>query len=183
MVSNRYYIRNISLDGGVYNLVKMDLRNVVALDFDYLENRLYFCDVGNKTISRIFLNGTGDENIITQEAHGLEGLALDWVARKIYWLDRTNKRLDVAELTGTNRKTLLSTGITDPRAIAVHPGKGYVYFTDWGHHAFIGRMGMDGANFTRIVLYEDKLVWPNALAIDYFSDKIFWADAHLDYIE
>lgn len=59
----------------------------------------------------------------------------------------------------------------------------YLYFTDWGHHAYIARMGLDGSNFSRIVLYENKLVWPNALTIDYFSNKIFWADAHLDYIE
>lgn len=89
----------------------------------------------------------------------------------------------VAELDGTSRKTILPKGISDPRAIAVHPGIGYLFFTDWGHHAFIGRMGLDGSNFTRIVLYQNKLVWPNALTIDYFSDKLFWADAHLDYIE
>lgn len=59
----------------------------------------------------------------------------------------------------------------------------FLFFTDWGHHAFIGRIGLDGTNFSRIVLYENKLVWPNALTIDYFSDKLFWADAHLDYIE
>ena len=26
------------------------------------------------------------------------------------------------------------------------------------------------------------MAWPNALTIDYFTDKIWWADAHLDYI-
>ncbi|KFM82299.1 Low-density lipoprotein receptor-related protein 2, partial [Stegodyphus mimosarum] len=181
--TNRYYLRNMSTDGKNYNLIKMDLRNVVALDFDYSEDRLYFCDVGNKTISRIFINGTGEETLIRHDTQGLEGLAVDWIGRKIYWLDRTSKQLDVAELDGRNRKTLLTKGISDPRALAVHPGIGYLYFTDWGHHAYIARMGMDGSNFSRIVLYENKLVWPNALTIDYFSNKIFWADAHLDYIE
>ncbi|OTF83882.1 hypothetical protein BLA29_010365, partial [Euroglyphus maynei] len=38
--SNRYYIRNSSIDGSQYNLIKMDLKNVVALDFDYREERL-----------------------------------------------------------------------------------------------------------------------------------------------
>ncbi|XP_015909717.1 low-density lipoprotein receptor-related protein 2 isoform X1 [Parasteatoda tepidariorum] len=181
--TNRYYLRNMSIDGNQYNLIKMDLRNVVALDFDFHKSQLYFCDVGNKTISRISIDGTGEETLIRHDTQGLEGLAVDWIGRKIYWLDRTSKQLDVAELDGTNRKTLLSGKISDPRAIAVHPGIGYVYFSDWGHHAYIARMGMDGANFSRIVLYENKLVWPNALTIDYFSDKIFWADAHLDYIE
>ncbi|XP_013773508.1 low-density lipoprotein receptor-related protein 2-like isoform X2 [Limulus polyphemus] len=180
---NRYYLRNMSVDGSQYNLIKMDLRNVVALDFDYREERLYFCDVGNKTIGRMFINGTNVETIIHHNTNGLEGLGVDWIGRKIYWLDRTSKQLYVAELDGTNRKTLLGRGISDPRALTVHPGIGYLYMTDWGHHAFIGRIGLDGSNFSRLITYEDKLVWPNALTIDYFSNKIFWADAHLDYIE
>lgn len=181
--SNRYYLRNSSIDGSKYNLIKMDLKNAVALDFDYREERIYYADVGNKTLNRIFINGTGEENLIRHEAHGLEGIAVDWVARKLYWMDRTSKHIEVAELNGTKRKTILARGISDPRAISVHPGIGYLFFTDWGHHSCIGKLGMDGTNFSRIITYENKLVWPNALTIDYFSDKIYWADAHLDYIE
>jgi len=181
--SNRYYLRNMSTDGTVYNLIKMELKNVVALDYDYSENRLYYADVGNKTIHRTFMNGTGEETIVRHDAHGLEGLAVDWVGKKLYWIDRTSKHLDVAELDGRHRKTILGQRVYDPRALAVHPGIGYLFFTDWSHQAFIARIGMDGSDFKRIVLYEDKLVWPNALTIDYFSDKIYWADAHLDRIE
>jgi low density lipoprotein-related protein 2 len=43
-------------------------------------------------------------------------------------------------------------------------------------------MGLDGSNFTRVLTWEDDVAWPNALAIDYFTDRLFWADAHLDYI-
>ena len=45
---------------------------------------------------------------------------------------------------------------------------------------------MDGQadSFDRIIstVGGDYLSWPNALTLDYFSDKIWWADAHLDYI-
>lgn len=181
--SNRYYLRNVSTDGTLYNLIKMDLKNVVAMDFDYREERLYYADVGNKTLNRVFVNGTEEQTLIRHEAHGLEGIAVDWVGRKLYWMDRTSKHIEVAELNGTSRKTILARGVTDPRAIVAHPGIGYLFFTDWGHHAAIGKLSMDGLNFTRIITYEQKLVWPNALTVDYFSDKIFWADARLDYIE
>lgn len=59
----------------------MDLRNVVALDFDFHESKLYFCDVGNKTISRISIDGTGEETLIRHDTQGLEGLAIDWIGR------------------------------------------------------------------------------------------------------
>lgn len=43
-------------------------------------------------------------------------------------------------------------------------------------------MGMDGSNMTRILTYENDIAWPNALTIDYFTERLYWADAHLDYI-
>ncbi|XP_073976140.1 low-density lipoprotein receptor-related protein megalin isoform X3 [Rhodnius prolixus] len=179
--TNKYYVRNMSLDAKVYSLLHQDLTNVVALDYDYKSSMLYFCDVTAKTIFRAEIGKSEREPIIRHDSHGLEGLAVDWVGRKIYWLDRHSKHLDVAELDGTNRKTLKA-GIQDPRAIAVHPGIGYLFFTSWYLQAFIGKMGMDGSNMTRILTHENDLAWPNALTIDYFSDRIYWADAHLDYI-
>ncbi len=45
---------------------------------------------------------------------------------------------------------------------------------------------MDGDNKTFTSLLStakgDPVAWPNALTIDFFTDKIWWADAHLDYI-
>lgn len=185
--TNKYYVRNISVDGSQYNVVHQDLMNVVAIDFDDQEKKLYFCDVTAKTIFRSSYASDADdvkiekEPIIKHDSHGLEGLAVDWVARKLYWLDRHSKNLDVSELDGTKRKTLRS-GVVDPRAIVVHPGIGYLYFTSWHLQAYIAKMGMDGSNFTRILTWEQDIAWPNALTIDYFTDRIYWADAHLDYI-
>ncbi|KAF7989294.1 hypothetical protein HCN44_007968 [Aphidius gifuensis] len=179
--TNKYYVRNMSIDASNYSLMHQDLINVVALDADYLTETIYFCDVTAKTIFRAPLAGGEREAIIRHDSLGLEGISIDWIGRKLYWLDRHAKHLDVAELDGSNRKTLLK-GISDPRAIVVHPGTGYLYFTSWHLQAYIGKMGMDGSNFTRILTWEDDIAWPNALTIDYFTDKIYWADAHLDYI-
>ncbi|GAB6028318.1 hypothetical protein CHUAL_002491 [Chamberlinius hualienensis] len=180
--SNRYYIRNLTIDSSQYGMVKMGLRNVVSLNFDYREQRIYFCDVGNKVIQRMFINGSNQESIVRHDTHGLEGLAVDWVGRKIYWLDRNGKQLDVAELNGTYRRALLYKNINDPRGIVVHPGIGYLFFTDWGLMPYIARLGMDGTDLKRIITNEQKLAWPNALAIDYFANRLYWGDAHLDYI-
>ncbi|XP_039499245.1 low-density lipoprotein receptor-related protein 2 isoform X1 [Drosophila santomea] len=185
--TNKYYVRNMSVDGHQYNLMHQDLMNVVALDFDIREEYMYFCDVTAKTIFRAKYGEADDEMppereaVIRHDSHGLEGIAIDWVGRKLYWLDRHSKNLDVSELDGTKRKTLRS-GVVDPRAIVVHPGIGYLYFTSWHLQAYIAKMGMDGSNFSRILNWNDGIAWPNALSIDYFTDRIYWADAHLDYI-
>ncbi|KAK0162271.1 hypothetical protein PV327_008621 [Microctonus hyperodae] len=179
--TNKYYVRNMSTDAKHYNIMHQDLVNVVALDADYSTQTLYFCDVTAKTIFRAPLDGGEKEAVIRHDSLGLEGIAIDWVARKLYWLDRHAKHLDVSELDGSNRKTLLS-GIADPRGIVVHPRTGYLYYTSWHLQAYIGKMGMDGSNKSTILTWEDDIAWPNALTIDYFTDRIFWADAHLDYI-
>ncbi|CAK1544808.1 unnamed protein product [Leptosia nina] len=181
--TNKYYVRNISTDASLYNLVHQDLMNVVAIDFDVQEQKMYFADVSAKTIYRSDYSDPNPtkEVVIRHDSHGLEGIAVDWIGRKLYWLDRHSKNLDVAELDGTRRKTL-KTGIADPRAIVVHPGTGYLYFTSWHLQAYIGKLGMDGSNFSTVLNWENDIAWPNALTIDYFTDRIYWADAHLDYI-
>ena len=63
LLSNRYYIRNVTLNGSTINLVAKDLDNAVALDFDWLERRIYWSDVTStgSNISRMFENGTERE--------------------------------------------------------------------------------------------------------------------------
>lgn len=39
---------------------------------------------------------------------------------------------------------------------------------------------MNGQN--RMNLIKKDLIWPNALTVDYVTDKIFWADGRLKYI-
>ncbi len=188
--TNKYYIRNMSTDASEMRIVHQNLKNVVSMDFHYRRNELYFADVSAKTIYRSSIDPTSGENgekevVTNQDTNGLEGMALDWVNDKLYWLDRQTQHMIVSELDGRNRKTLM-TGIEDPRAIVVHPGNGFIFFTSWHLHAYIGRIGMDGdsKSFTRILATTngDNIAWPNALAIDYFTDRLWWADAHLDYI-
>jgi hypothetical protein len=43
---------------------------------------------------------------------------------------RHTQHMTVSELDGRHRKTIM-TGIEDARAIVVHPGNGYIFFTSW----------------------------------------------------
>lgn len=40
---------------------------------------------------------------------------------------------------------------------------------------------MDGSEARKIIT--EDLVWPNALAVDYFAQRLYWADAFRDVIE
>lgn len=50
-------------------------------------------------------------------------MALDWVAGNLYWADSTNKVIKVAKKNGAYQRILLE-NLTNPMAIAVHPGLG-----------------------------------------------------------
>lgn len=81
MFSNRYYLRKVSTDGKFYTIVTQGLHNVVALDFDLAEEKLYFIDVQTQKIIRINMNGTGMETVVWQNLPAPDGLAVDWIGR------------------------------------------------------------------------------------------------------
>ncbi|XP_062572883.1 low-density lipoprotein receptor-related protein 1B-like [Saccostrea cucullata] len=69
-----------------------------------------------------------------------------------------------------------------PRAIAVHPSSGYMFWTDHNKNSpHIGRAFMDGSS-QRVLISKD-VVWPNGLTIDYSENLLYWADGHTDTIE
>ncbi|XP_032148954.1 low-density lipoprotein receptor-related protein 2 isoform X4 [Sapajus apella] len=187
--SNRYYLRNLTVDGYFYSLILEGLGNVVALDFDRVEKRLYWIDTQRHVIERMFLNKTNKETIISHRLPAAESLAVDWVSRKLYWLDAHLDSLFVSDLNGEHRRMLAQHCVDanntfcfdNPRGIVLHPQYGYIYWADWGHRAYIGRVGMDGTN--KSVIISTKLEWPNGITIDYTNDLLYWADAHLGYIE
>lgn len=59
--------------------------------------------------------------------------------------------------------------------------RSFMYWTDWGANPKIERAGMDASS--RIVIISSNLTWPNGLAIDYETKRLYWADAGMKTIE
>ena len=150
LLPNKYYLGNISIDSNTYN-IGQNLRNLVCLDYDYIENEIYFIDVSANAIFKSIIDSAEKSNIVhPNKGNGLVGKAVDWVGRKLYWLDKFTKQLSVSILDSRYVKALLKS-IDNPRAIALHPEIGYIFYTSWNLQAYIGRVGMDGSNHTNIV--------------------------------
>ena len=58
-----------------------------------------------------------------------EGVAVDWISKNLYWTDSGTDRIEVSRLDGTHHKTLFSSDLVNPRAIAVDPVRGSVSYS------------------------------------------------------
>ncbi|KJH46163.1 Low-density lipoprotein receptor repeat class B [Dictyocaulus viviparus] len=172
-------IWNISLNSGSFGLQKAGLQKTAVLDVDVLDRYIYYVDIGSNSIERLSLDESIPEIIEKYEVDGVEGIAVDWIGRNLYSLRRSN--IIVQTLDGRYKRILYENVMRLPRAIALHPSKGMMFVSDWSSTPFIAKAAMDGSSFTKIIV--DKISWPNALTVDIYADKIYWADAYNDVIE
>lgn len=109
------------------------------------------------------------------------GVAVDWIHDLLYWTDSGTSRIEVSHLDGSHRKVLIYEELEKPRAIALHPIRKLMFWTDWGVTPQIESAAMDGSQ--RKTLANTNLQWPNGLTVDYTSDHIYWVDAKYHIIE
>ena len=181
LFTSRYYIKLSNGLGITQTLVK-NQSNAVAIDYDWKTDCIFWSDVTSRGSSLLKMcNMTQPEppkHIATLQ--NPDGLAVDWVGRNLYWCDKGSDTIEVSDLDGNYRKILLNQGLQEPRAIAVDPNYGLMFWSDWGEKPHIGRAAMDGSNVSIII--ESDLGWPNALALDYVNGELYFGDAREDYI-
>ncbi|XP_035667148.1 low-density lipoprotein receptor-related protein 5-like [Branchiostoma floridae] len=170
--------------GGVWTRAVID-RGIrpVAVDYDPVEQRVYWSDVENRCIKRVFLNGTGSEVFMTRFMGTVDGLSVDVANRRLYFSNMNSvragtwisswQRIEMVDLDRRNRKRVIETDLDKPRAVVVH--RGFLYFSDWGSQPRISRADLDGGN--RVTLQSANVYNPNGLATD--GRALFWTDARL----
>lgn len=153
----------------------------VGLDFDARDEHIYYSDVLQDVIYRVHRNGTGREIVLASQNEGVEGLAVDWASKNLYYIDSRKGTLNVLSTRNvTHRRTLLK-NLKRPRAIVVHPNKGFIFFSEWDRPANITRANADGSGL--LVFKNVTLGWPNGLSIDFKEDRVYWCDALLDHVQ
>ncbi|BET01296.1 Low-density lipoprotein receptor repeat class B [Nesidiocoris tenuis] len=166
-----------------------NLNNVISIDYDIENNCVYFADIVDDVIGRqCFASGNRSvEYLVTSNLRSVEGIAFDWVSRSLYFVDGVRAKIELIRTdidhSGRMRMTILdSKAVKKPRGIALHPVKGYMFWTDWDkENPTVNRANMDGSDI-RILAKSPRVHWPNGITIDHFGGHIYWADARLDYI-
>ncbi|XP_061081754.1 low-density lipoprotein receptor-related protein 1B-like [Conger conger] len=175
ILADHHEIRKISLDGSNYMLLKQGLSNVVAIDFDYRKEMVYWIDTSRpsgRRINRMRLNGS-DLKVVHRTAVP-SSLAVDWIGKNLYWCDMERKALEVSKVNGLYPTILLGSGLRNPTNIALDTQTAYVFWIDCCEYPHIGRTGMDGSD--RVMLIDTEINSPVALTIDYINKRVYWAD-------
>ncbi|KAM6162242.1 low-density lipoprotein receptor-related protein 6 isoform 5-T5 [Erethizon dorsatum] len=183
LYANRRDLRLVDATNGKENatIVVGGLEDAAAVDFVFGHGLIYWSDVSEEAIKRTEFNKTESvQNVVVSGLLSPDGLACDWLGEKLYWTDSETNRIEVSNLDGSLRKVLFWQELDQPRAIALDPSSGFMYWTDWGEVPKIERAGMDGSS--RFVIINTEIYWPNGLTLDYEERKLYWADAKLNFI-
>ncbi|XP_033230470.1 nidogen-like isoform X2 [Belonocnema kinseyi] len=148
----------------------------IAIDIDCTRGKAYTSDVNGNRIVSLNYNGTKLESFITGVASP-EGIAIDWVSRNLFWADSGKSTVEVVNLETKKRKVLIKTGLVNPRGIAVHPYRGKIFWSDWNRQAPKLEWANEDGTGRQIFIQGENVKVPNALAIDWGTDELCWADA------
>lgn len=188
LFANRKDIRLVTTVNGTgkpnVSILVANLEDAAAVDFLYRLGYIFWTDISQEIINYAVINRTEQTKtgIITTGLVSPDGLACDWIGHKLYWTDAETNRIEVSNLDGSHRKVLYWQNLDQPRAIALDPFQGLMFWSDWGDVPKIERAGMDGTLSTRTTIVDDNIFWPNGLTLDYNESKLYWTDAKLSYI-
>ncbi|KAG8125085.1 hypothetical protein E2320_020352, partial [Naja naja] len=85
------------------------LNNVIAVDFDYKEEFIYWIDSSRPNGSRINrMNLNGNDVKVVHNTAVPNALAVDWVGKNLYWSDTEKRMIEVSKINGLYPTVLVS---------------------------------------------------------------------------
>jgi len=175
-------IRMMSLDLKTISPLVTRTRSSCALDFHHRLNKIFYTDIITQKIYSVNMDGSGLVELVSDIIVTPDGLAVDWVYDRLYWTDTGTNTIASVNLHGDKDsvRILVKDDIEEPRAIVLHPGKGWIFWSDWGRVPKIERSGMDGSH--RETLHSAGVGWPNGLTLDLTRERLYWVDAKMHSI-
>ena len=120
LVSNTTDIVAVDYGKAVVNSVILGLTRAVAIDVHFSLGYIFWSDVSEQNIKRFRID-IATTTIIVTNIGVCDGLAVYWRASQLYWTDTTYDKISVSDLDGNNQRTLISSTLEEPRAIALDP--------------------------------------------------------------
>lgn len=180
-------IRKISLERGgpqipAITSIVNETRSSCAVDYVFRTGTIFWSDVMTQKIYKAPLD-EGHKKEVVIDDHVIvtaDGIACDWIYSRLYWTDTGTNSIMTSDFDGKLVARVIKDDLEEPRAIAVHPEKGWIFWSDWGEKPRIERSGMDGSH--RSVVVQESVRWPNGITLDLDLQRIYWIDAKLNLV-
>ncbi|XP_071111546.1 scavenger receptor cysteine-rich type 1 protein M130-like isoform X2 [Haliotis cracherodii] len=173
------------MDGRTYSYVDIPVSasdSPVAIDYDFLDGRIIWTDVGSKQIRSVTLSGTTEKVIWQLNTVAVpNGISVDPVTRLIFYTDTGNDIIGLMTIDGFAHLTIIKEDLDEPRAIVADSSTGLVYWCDYGHSPKIERASYDGSMRTPLVT--KQLIRPTGIALNPDGDELYWCDEGSGKIE
>lgn len=164
------------------------------IDYD-IKNNCVFLTNSHKIIRQCFDDNKPTEVLVSYGIEHISGLAYDWMSKVLYFSDNYGRKIEAVNVSMVDyltsdrlRRTIVdSAPLYAPANIAVHPKRGYLFWTawtGWGQNLLNGsiyRTNLDGTNSRRIV-GKPKVIKPYGIGFDYDVERVYWIDSELNCI-
>ncbi|XP_066507849.1 prolow-density lipoprotein receptor-related protein 1 [Hoplias malabaricus] len=170
--------------GNLQILIPPGQTPIFSLDYDSVENKLFWVSLEEKSINYVVHGEKGHINTLVKGVKS-DSIAVDWVGRNLYWVDGVARqilavRIDSVVVKPQNFIIILDEDLEQPRSLVLLPQKGLMLWSELGSEPRIKRAGMDGSQMK--VVLSHGLSWPVAIAVDVLRDRMYWTDEKLNCI-
>ncbi len=190
--ANSINIQKLYLNGSLFSInSSVTVKEGLALDFSHRNHTACWITHEEKQEKQALMECAFVDNLLETwtfpkadlfPLSTVNQMAFDWISSNWYFLDDSKEMIFMCNGTLAVCIVVIDVELSKPRAIALDPTKGYLFFTEWGSTApLLERSKLDGSNRTRLV--EHKIVYPYGITIDFPNEHIYWVDTYLDFIE
>ncbi|KAK7483332.1 hypothetical protein BaRGS_00025392, partial [Batillaria attramentaria] len=155
-----------------------------AIDYDPVDNQIFWTELGVGEIRKASLNGSGNTLFWASPNRSdatLAGLAVDPLSRLVFYVDAGNDVIGMITITGSVHQAIITSDIDKPRCIALDTMNGVMYWSEVGRLDQVERANYDGTD--RRVLVSGNLLVPNGLALDLQNSRLYFVDASTERLE
>ncbi len=151
---------------------------LIAIDIDIVNEKVYWFDQNDSKIYRANLDGTGTEVFVAAPGFA-STIFVDHVNGYLYWPNNNDYKIERIKLDGTGREDVISA--TNPIALSVDLGNSKVYWFDQTNLK-IYRGNLDGTGTEEFV---SDPGYASTFYIDQINDYLYWPrdDGSNDKIE
>lgn len=194
IMATKWNISRLQLPAGTTTILPItQLTFPNSVEYDVKHNCVFWADYTRIARQCLDAGDAAVEVLVTGGVHKIIDIAYDWLSETLYYVDAqqicvidTSARATREALHSNGNhwsKTILKLGAGVTTGIAVHPERGYIFWTqsldgiEHRNNSDVGifRANLDGTKKVKL-LGQPNAMHPVIISVDYVSNNVYWID-------